>query len=64
MRWECSECGCRLERPRSPTVCRFCGTAGVVFIRVDRSLEDDENAESFYEAWMYRGLAQPRHQTT
>ena len=55
MRWECSECGCRLERPRPPAVCRVCGTAGAIFVEAERSLEDDLDAETFYEAWFDRG---------
>jgi len=48
-----------MERPKPPTVCRFCGIAGAVFAQADQSLEEDEDAESFYEAWMYRGLVEP-----
>lgn len=61
MRWECSECGCRLERPRAPAVCRFCGTAGAVFVRAEDSLEGDVESETLHEAWLRRGLdaAQP-----
>jgi hypothetical protein len=55
MRWECSECGSRVERPRPPAVCRSCGTAGVIFMEAEPSLEGDLDAESFYEAWFERG---------
>ena len=58
MRWECSECGCRLERPRPPAVCRSCGTAGAIFVEAEAALEDDAEAESLFDAWIHRGLAQ------
>jgi len=53
MRWECSECGCRVERPRPPTVCRSCGTAGAIFVEAETSLEQDLDAESLYESWLH-----------
>ncbi len=56
MRWECSECGSRVERPRPPTVCRFCGTAGSIFVQAERGLEDDPDAEDVFESWFRRGL--------
>ena len=55
MRWECSECGCRTERPRPPTVCQFCGTAGAIQCRVERDLEDEPDAEALYEGWLHIG---------
>jgi len=58
MRWECSECGCRTERPRPPTVCHFCGTAGVIFCRVEHGLEDDADAENLYDAWLHVGMGE------
>jgi hypothetical protein len=36
-------------------VCRSCGTAGAIFAKVEPALEDDLEAESFYEAWFDRG---------
>lgn len=56
MRWECSECGCRLERPRPPAVCRFCGTAGAIFVEAEPGLEDDAEAESLYDLWIHTGM--------
>jgi rubrerythrin len=35
MWWECSECGDHIERPRMPSVCRECGTAGPIFVLAD-----------------------------
>jgi hypothetical protein len=61
MRWECSECGCRLERHRPPAVCRSCGTAGALFVEAETGLEDDADAESLYESWIQRGMARERH---
>lgn len=29
MRWECCECGARIERPRQPRICRACGAAAL-----------------------------------
>jgi hypothetical protein len=55
MRWECIECGCRIERPQPPPVCRSCGTAGAVFVEAERSFETDPDAESMFEAWTRRG---------
>ncbi len=52
MRWECSECGARVERPHRPRLCRCCGTAGVIFVEAERSLEGDLDAETLYEAWL------------
>jgi hypothetical protein len=55
MRWECSECGFRLERPRPPAVCRDCGTAGAIFVEAESTLEGDLEAETIYESWFERG---------
>ena len=46
MRWECTECGCRIERPRPPAVCRSCGTAGAIFVEADTGIEEDMEAET------------------
>jgi hypothetical protein len=35
-------------------VCRSCGTAGL-FVEAEQALEDDLEAQSFYEAWFDRG---------
>ena len=51
MRWECSECGHRVERARPPSVCQACGTAAL-FVESEKTLELDPDAESLYEAWM------------
>ncbi len=51
MRWECAECGSRVERPRKPTVCRICGTASL-FVLAEPGLEDYPDADNIYEAWL------------
>lgn len=57
MRWECSECGSTLERPRPPVVCRECGTAGVIFVRAD---DDEIEPDSARDAWLRLGLERAR----
>jgi hypothetical protein len=56
MRWECTECGCRLERPRPPAVCRSCGTAGAVFVEADGGIEEDMEADSMFDSWLLHGM--------
>jgi len=48
MRWECCECGARLERPRRPRVCRECGTASL-FVEAD---ENEPRSDELFDAWM------------
>jgi hypothetical protein len=62
MWWECSECGCSLERARPPAVCRECGTAGVIFVPVgvNEPLAGDAEADSLREAWLRAGLERSR----
>jgi hypothetical protein len=36
-------------------VCRSCGTAGALFVEAEPAMEDDLEAETFYEAWFDRG---------
>jgi hypothetical protein len=50
-----------MERHRPPAVCRFCGTAGAIFVEAEAGLEDDADAESLYESWLHRGMARERH---
>ena len=61
MRWECSECGCRVERPRPPAKCRECGTAGAVFVEAESSIEADLEAETVFESWLHRGFESRPH---
>ena len=56
MRWECTECGCRVERPRPPVVCRSCGTAGSIFVEADGGIEMDMDADSLFDSWLYQGM--------
>jgi hypothetical protein len=56
MRWECSECGSRVERPRPPNICRTCGTAGAIFVEADGGIEGDLNADSVLDAWLQQGF--------
>ncbi len=60
MRWECSECGCRVERPRPPAVCRSCGTAGALFVEADGGIEED--LEAITAAMRASRLRGPRSQ--
>lgn len=56
MRWECTECGCRIERPRPPAVCRSCGTAGAIFVEADTGIEADLEAETMFDSWLLHGM--------
>jgi hypothetical protein len=56
MRWECGECGNRVELPHRPILCRCCGTAGGAFVEAEDGLEDDMDSESLYDAWIHRGM--------
>ena len=55
MWWECSECGGHVGRERPPVVCRSCGTAGVIFTRVEATevLGDDDDMRA---VWLRAGL--------
>lgn len=53
MFWECSECGAALEARHPPVVCGSCGTAGVLFARVER---DDLEERSWRDVWLRAGL--------
>jgi len=35
-------------------VCRFCGTAGAIFVAAEPALELDLDAESLYQSWLQR----------
>ncbi|HEY2511196.1 MAG TPA: hypothetical protein VGI39_10080 [Polyangiaceae bacterium] len=62
MWWECSECGGHVERPRVPVRCGDCGTAGVIFVRVDRDepIAGELDADGFRAVWLRAGLEQER----
>ena len=62
MWWECSECGGHVERARAPVLCRECGTAGVIFSRVDVDdpIVGDPDANSLRAVWLRAGLEQGR----
>ena len=62
MWWECSECGGHIERARAPSLCRECGTAGVIFVPadVDDPLIGDLDASCLRAVWLNAGLEQAR----
>ncbi len=62
MWWECSECGGHVERWRAPVVCSECGTAGVIFVRVDLNdpNEGAPEADGLRAVWLRAGLEQDR----
>jgi len=57
MFWECSECGHPIEGRRPPVVCPSCGTAGVLFARVER---DDVDEGSWRDLWIRSGIDRAR----
>ena len=62
MWWECSECGDHIERPRTPIVCRECGTAGAIFVPADLPdpMIGDPDADDLRAAWLRAGLERER----
>ncbi len=56
MRWECSECSAHVERPRAPSLCRACGTAGAIFVEAEMGIEGDPDADSILASWTQRGV--------
>ena len=65
MWWECSECGDHVECPRTPIVCRECGTAGVIFVAADAPdpMIGDPDAADLRAAWLRAGLERERRPT-
>jgi predicted amidophosphoribosyltransferase len=56
MWWECSECGSQVERPRLPSVCSDCGTAGSSVASSDPSFVDAPHADDARAAWLDIGF--------
>lgn len=57
MLWECSDCGGRTRAMPAPEVRGACGTAGTIFVRVDR---DGPDQDSWRDAWLLSGLDRAR----
>jgi hypothetical protein len=63
MRWECSECGSRIERPHRPAYCRSCGTAGVIFVEAEVGIDERTEEDNLLDFWLMRGVEResPHH---
>lgn len=60
-RWECSECGALVDRPRRPSRCRTCDTSGALFVTADDGDEIADVSESMFESWVQHGMRTMRH---
>lgn len=57
MRWECSECGGRLEVDRPPMICGECGLAGAIFVETGPGEDEPDDLRA---AWLRAGLERRR----
>lgn len=56
MRWECSECGCRVGDAGRPERCPGCGIAGSMVRAETNDVENEPGSGGFSLAWLELGM--------